>query len=121
MGSNLCAIINPTAVESINGVDDPNGWYFSAAEIDSFWVTSNNTDISPIITPVPDVNGSDGSQVERHSWINGDGCVAVEELKIIKGGHDRPSPLSSWANQDINTSAEVYKIINLKDLACHEY
>ena len=68
--------------------DDPNGWYFSVAEIDSFWVASNNTDISPIITLLPDINSSDESQVERHSWINGDGCVTVEELKIINGGHD---------------------------------
>ena len=76
----FCEITHPTAVQSINGTDDgihpyndQNGWYFSIAEIDSFWVNSNNTDISPIITPFPDVNSSDGSQVERHSWINGDG------------------------------------------------
>ena len=54
---------------------------FLLGEIDSFWATSNNTDISPIITQVADVNMSDGSQVERHSWINGDGCVAVRRIK----------------------------------------
>ena len=86
----FCEISHPTAVQSINGTDDgihpyddSNGWYFSVAEIDSFWATSNNTDSSPIITQVADINISDGSQVERHSWINGDGCVAVEELKLL--------------------------------------
>ena len=62
------------------------------------------------------MNSSDGSQVERHSWINGDGCVAVEELKIINGGHDWPSPLSSWGNQDINASAEVWKFVSKYDM-----
>ena len=37
---------------------------------------------------------------------DGDGCVNVEELKIINGGHDWPSPLSFWANQDINANVE---------------
>ena len=119
----FCEITHPTAVQSINGTDDgihpyddPNGWYFSVAEIDSFWATSNNTDISPIITTLTDINDSDGSQVERHSWINGDGCVAVEELKIINGGHDWPSPLSNWGNQDINASAEVWNFVSKYDM-----
>ena len=118
-----CEISHPTAVQSINGTDDgihpyddSNGWYFSVAEINSFWTTSNNTDISPIITPIADLNSSDGSQVERHSWINGDGCVAVEELKIINGGHDWPSPLSNWGNQDINASAEVWNFVSKYDM-----
>ena len=42
------------------------------------------------------------------TWINGDGCVSVEELKIINGGHDWPSPLSSWGNQDINANIEIW-------------
>lgn len=115
-----CEIFHPTAVQSINGTEDDihpyndqNGWgYFSVAAIDSFWSTSNNTDLTPIITQVPDINVMDGSQVERHTWINGDGCVSVEELKIIGGGHDWPSPLSSWGNQDINATAEVWNFVS---------
>ena len=120
---NFCDISHPTAVLSINGTNDvihpyndPNGWYFSVVEIDNFWLTTNNTDISPIITLLPDLNNSDGSQVERYSWINGDGCVAVEELKIINGGHDWPSPLSSWGNQDINASVETWKFLSKFDM-----
>ena len=116
---NFCEIFHPTAIQSINGTDDgihpyndQNGWYFSIAEIDSFWATTNNTDILPIISQIPDINSSDGSQVERYSWINGDGCVSVEELKIINGGHDWPSPLSSWGNQDINANIEVWNFLS---------
>ena len=115
----FCEISHPTAILSINGTDDgthpyndQNGWYFSVAAIDSFWANSNNTDILPIVTQVPDINSSDGSQVERYSWINGDGCVSVEELKIINGGHDWPSPLSSWSNQDINANVEVWNFLS---------
>ncbi len=114
-----CNITHPTAVLTINGTDDathpyndPNGWYFSVAAIDSFWATSNNTDITPIFTQVPDINPTDGSTVERYSWQNGDGCVSVEELKVINGDHDWPSPLSPWANQDINANVEIWNFVS---------
>mgnify|MGYP006237826373 FL=1 len=119
-----CEIYHPTAVQSINGTNDEthpyndqNGWgYFSLAAIDSFWATSNNTDILPIVTQIPNLDISDGSYVERHSWINGDGCVSVEELKIIGGGHDWPSPLSPWANQDINATLETWNFLSKFDI-----
>jgi len=119
----FCEISHPTAVQSINGTNDvdhpyndQDGVYFSVAAIDSFWATSNNTDVLPIITQIPDINTTDGSNVERHSWINGDGCVSVEELKIINGGHDWPSPLSNWANQDINANVEVWNFVSKYDM-----
>ncbi|MBL6873749.1 MAG: hypothetical protein ISR00_07405 [Flavobacteriales bacterium] len=118
-----CNVNHPTAVLTINGTDDgihpyndPNGWYFPVTSIDSFWVTTNNTDITPIVTQVPDINPNDGSTVERYSWQNGNGCVSVEELKIINGGHDWPSPLSNWGNQDINASAEVWNFVSKYDI-----
>jgi len=114
-----CNITHPTAVLSINGTadgihpyNDENGWYFSVAAIDSFWSYSNNTDVIPIITQLPDLNTTDGSTVERYSWQNGDGCVTVEELKIVNGGHDWPSPLSSWGNQDINANVELWNFLS---------
>ena len=118
-----CNVNHPTAVLTINGTDDgihpyndPNGWYFPVTAIDSFWATTNNTDITPIVTQVPDINPNDGSTVERYSWQNGNGCVSVEELKIINGGHDWPSPLSNWGNQDINASAEVWNFVSKYDM-----
>lgn len=114
-----CNVNHPTAVLTINGTDDgihpyndPNGWYFPVTAIDSFWATTNNTDITPIVTQVPDINPNDGSTVERYSWQNGNGCVSVEELKIINGGHDWPSPLNSWANQDINANVEIWNFVS---------
>ena len=118
-----CNINHPTAVLTINGTDDgihpyndPNGWYFPVTSIDSFWATSNNTDITPIVTQVPDINPNDGSTVERYSWQNGDGCVIVEELKIINGGHDWPSFSNSWGNQDIDANIEVWNFVSKFDM-----
>jgi polyhydroxybutyrate depolymerase len=114
-----CELSHPTAVLSINGTNDgihpysdSNGWYFTVPEINNYWASYNNTDLNPIITELPDINNTDGSTVERYSWINGDGCVHVEELKIINGGHDWPSPLSSWGNQDINANTEVWNFVS---------
>ena len=114
-----CNLTHPTAVLSIAGTadgihpyNDVNGWYHSVADINNFWSTYNNTDVNPLFVQLPDLNINDGSTVERYSWMNGDGCVNVEELKIINGGHDWPSPLSFWANQDINANVEVWNFVS---------
>ena len=114
-----CNLVHPTAVQSIVGTDDDihpyndlNGWYHPVSEINNYWSTFNNTDINPVIESLPDLNSFDGSTVERYLWMNGDGCVSVEELKIINGGHDWPSPLASWGNQDFNATAEVWNFVS---------
>lgn len=114
-----CELTHPTPVLSISGTNDgehpyndTNGWYFPVAEINNYWATSNNTDPSPLVEELPNIDTSDGSSVERYSWINGDGCVSVEELKIINGGHDWPSPLSPWSNQDINANSEIWNFVS---------
>ena len=114
-----CNLVHPTAVQSIVGTNDDihpyndlNGWYYPVSEINNYWSTFNNTDINPIIESLPDLNSFDGSTVERYSWMNGDGCVSVEELKIINGGHDWPSPLASWGNQDFNATVEVWNFVS---------
>lgn len=120
-----CDITHPTAVLTINGTDDGthpyidvNDWgYFSVPEIDSFWAYTNNTDISPVVNQLPDINTNDGSTVERYSWNNGDGCVSVEELKIINGGHDWPTFSNSWSgNQDIDANIEVWNFVSKFDM-----
>ena len=119
-----CDITHPTAVLSINGTDDGthpyidiNDWgYFSIPEIDSFWVHTNNTDIFPVVNQLPDINSNDGSTVERYTWNNGDGCVTVEELKIINGGHDWPSSSNSSGNQDIDANIEVWNFVSKFDM-----
>ena len=117
-----CAPIHPTAIMLIPGTNDNNphsnydGFsyydlplYMSVDEITSYWSGYNNTDIDPILSELPNSNTSDGSTVERYSWLNGDECVAVEELKIINGEHDWPG---SFGNMDINASAEIWSFVS---------
>ena len=119
-----CDITHPTAVISINGTDDGthpyidiNDWgYFSVPEIDSFWAYTNNTDIFPVVNQLPDINSNDGSTVERYTWNNGDGCVTVEELKIINGDHDWPSFSNSSGNKDIDANIEVWNFVSKFDM-----
>ena len=118
-----CNLSHPTAVLSIAGTadrthpyNDVNGWYYPVADINDFWANYNNTDINPVVVQLPDLNINDGSTVEHYAWINGDGCVNIEELKIINGDHDWPSPQSFWANQDINANVEVWKFVSKYDM-----
>jgi len=52
---------------------------------------------------------SDGSTVERHSWEGGDGCVMVDNLKVLGGGHDWPG---SFGNLDIDATLEIWNYVS---------
>jgi len=121
-----CAPVHPTAMMLIPGTNDDNphsnynGFsyydlplYMSVDEITSYWSNYNNTDTNPILSELPNINTSDGSNVERYSWLNGDDCVAVEELKVINGGHDWPG---SFGNMDINASQEIWNFVSQYDI-----
>ena len=114
----VCLPVHPTAVLLIPGTSDfsPHStysglqpYYMSANDITTYWANYNNTDPSPNITQVPNSNNSDGSNVERRTWENGDNCVSIEELKVIGGGHDWPG---SSGNMDISASEEIWNFVS---------
>lgn len=115
-----CMPSHPTGILTILGTDDfisPYGgltfngiqYYLSADDMHEYWSTYNNASSTPTITPLPNSNSSDGSTVERHSWTDGDGCVTVEHLKVIGGGHDWPG---SFGNMDIDASLEIWNYVS---------
>ena len=117
-----CSPIHPTAVLLIPGTIDSSPhssysgfqpYYMSVNDITTFWANHNNTDINPTVTTVPNSNTSDGSTIEKRIWENGDNCVAIEELKVINGGHDWPG---SSGNMDINASQEIWKFVSMYDI-----
>ncbi len=118
---NQCSPAHPTAVVTIHGTkDDYNGiiwlgttYYLSLDTVNSYWSNYNNTDPTPTITQLPDLNTSDGSTVEHHSWVNGDNCVSVEHFKVIGGGHDWPG---SFGNMDIDATLEIWKFVSEYDV-----
>lgn len=121
---NNCTPVHPTGVMTILGtsdwISDYNGvswqgvqYYVSAAQMHNFWAIQNNCDTIATITNVPDINTSDGSTVERHTWSSNSGCAYVEELKVIGGGHDWPG---SFGNMDIDATQEIWQFVSRYDL-----
>ncbi len=117
-----CSPIHPTAVLLIPGTSDfsPHSsysglqpYYMSVNEITTYWANHNNTNTNPTVTSVPNTNTSDGSTVEKRIWENGDNCVAIQELKVINGGHDWPG---SSGNMDIDASQEIWKFLSKYDV-----
>ncbi|HAB89621.1 MAG TPA: hypothetical protein DCF84_03720 [Bacteroidetes bacterium] len=121
-GFPVCSPSHPTAIMFIPGTVDmnPNSmynglspYYMSASEISTYWSSQNNANMSPIVNPVPDVNASDGSTVERSVWEDGDNCVRVEELKVIGGDHEWPG---SFGNMDISATNEIWNFVSKFDI-----
>ena len=117
-----CSPTHPTAVLLIPGTNDGNfhamyngfqPYYLSVNEITTYWSTHNNTDASPTVNMLPNINTMDGSTVESRIWENGDQCVSIKELKVINGGHDWPG---SFGNMDINASQEIWKFVSKFDV-----
>ena len=75
----------------------------------SYWASYNNTSSEPIISQLPNLNQSDGSTVEQYLWNDGDGCVSIEHLKVIGGGHDWPG---SFGNMDIDASTVIWNYVS---------
>ena len=117
-----CSPVHPTAILLIPGTLDSSPhstytgfqpYYMSVSEITTYWTNYNNTDLNPIVTQLPNSNAADGSTVEKRVWENGDNCVAVQELKVINGGHDWPG---ISGNMDINASEEIWKFVSQYDI-----
>ena len=111
-----CDLYHPTAVLTINGTtdnehpyNDQSGVFFPVPHISEFWANHNNTDQTPVVATIPDYDPNDGSTVERYSWLNGDNCVYVEELKVIYGGHQWPG---TFGNMDIDASNETWRFVS---------
>ena len=94
---NSCNISHPTAVLSIPGTNDQihpyndvNGWYYSVAEINNFWSSINNTNSTPIITQLPNLNTFDGIQ---HIFLPGVAGSEGESMgRTDRGGGFAPVP-----------------------------
>ena len=121
-GFGLCTPTHPTAIMLIPGTADYSfhanyegyePYYLSAESIINYWSDYNNTDQDPIVDAIEDINPYDGSTVERRSWLNGENCVAIEELKVIDGGHDWPG---AYGNMDISASSEIWNFVSKYDL-----
>ena len=116
-----CTPTRPIGIISIHGTeDDYDGitfggttFYLSLNDLNQFWSTHNKTDLSPIVNDFSNISTTDGSNVQKWSWINGEACSSVVHLKVEGGGHDWPG---SFGNMDINASEEIWNYVSQYDL-----
>jgi len=115
-----CNPSHPTPVLQIHGTADGTvpyegspTWTYGIEDVLSYWVSYNNCNTTPIITPIPDVNTSDGSTVDYFVYDGGDNGVTTEHFKVYGGDHDWPGV---WGNLDIHASIEVWKFFSKYDI-----
>lgn len=112
-----CKPVHPTGIITILGTDDYispyNGliylgveYYLSAEAMHSYWANQNNCEIAPTMSTV-------SPSVERYTWATASGCIYVEELKVIGGGHDWPGVNG---NMTINADEEIWQFVSRYDI-----
>ena len=77
------------------------------------WVQRNGCNPTPTVTPVPNINTTDGCTAERSVWSGGRNGSVVEHYRIIGGGHTWPgAPVNiGVTNRDINASKEIWRFL----------
>jgi len=119
-----CGATHTTPVLQIHGTNDAtvpyNGstWSSSVPDVLNHWATYNNCTTTPIIEPVPNVSASDGSTVERYSFLDPGGCTMVKHYRIANGGHTWPGSIVNLpgTNYDIDASEEVWNFLSQFDI-----
>jgi len=98
-------------IVSYNGGNPPNSK--SIADVNAYWSAINNTNQTPVVVDLPDINTSDGSTVELSLYQNGDNCTSVAHYKVIGGGHFWPG---MWGNMDIDAGAVIWSFVSKYDI-----
>jgi polyhydroxybutyrate depolymerase len=115
-----CNPQHPTPVIQIHGTADPSvsyygtSWSVPVSNVISYWTNYNNTNMTPVIVNLPDLNPADESTVEYDSYYKGDSCTSVEHYKVIDGKHSWPksggNPLIQ--NVDFDASIAVWNFVS---------
>ena len=116
-----CNPTHPTPLVTISGTKDKEVSYdgtnfegqISHNEVLNYWVNYNQTDASPIISDLPNINTTDGSTVKHYHYKNGKNNVEIEHYKVINGGHDWPG---TFGNMDINANSIIWNFVSKFDL-----
>lgn len=122
--TNTCNPATPRPAMQIHGTADlvvpydGNTWMAKVEDVVNLWVSKNECDTDPIITPVDDVNTTDGSTAEHYIYKNGTNGAEIEFYKITGGGH-------TWAgtafvfpgtNLDFNASEKIWEFFAQYDI-----
>ena len=120
-----CNPTHPVPVLQIHGTSDGTvpytggaGWSSSISSLLSTWSNLINADSAPITVPMPNTSTTDGTTVERISYLNGDNCSELIHYKITGGSHSWAGSAFSIAgtNYDIDASKEVWNFVSRYDI-----
>jgi polyhydroxybutyrate depolymerase len=119
---NACDPVRPVPVMEIHGTADnvvpynglPASTFVPIPTLLAAWVDFNNCNPTPTVTPVPNINTTDGCTAEHYLYTGGDLGSTVEHYKIIGGGHTWPGAIFpvGVTNQDINASREIWRFFS---------
>lgn len=119
---NACNPVRPVPVMEIHGTADavvpytglPVSTFVPIPTLVDAWVGFNNCNPTPTVTPVPNINTTDGCTAEHYFYGGGDLGSTVEHYKIIGGGHTWPGSIFpiGVTNQDINASREIWRFFS---------
>tara|TARA_B110000046_G_scaffold174277_1_gene197839 strand:- start:1879 stop:3012 length:1134 start_codon:yes stop_codon:yes gene_type:complete len=115
-----CITNHPMPVMEIHGTADGtvpydgNLFFMSSTDIIDHWVAFNECDPEPVITELPDVDGSDGCTATHFVYENGLLGSTVEHYRINDGGHTWPGSAFGGAgtNNDLNASLEIWRFFS---------
>ena len=118
---NNCNPSHPIPIVTVSGTNDNEVSYdgtnfegqISHNEVLNYWVHYNQTDASPIISDLPNINTNDGSMVRLYQYKNGNNNVEIEHYKVINGGHDWPGSLG---NMDIDANSIIWRFVSQFDI-----
>lgn len=112
-------MVHPTPFLIIHGDKDNNvpidgipGLGRSMDDILNYWVGFNNCDTNYFKGRIPNINKTDGSEVEHYAYDNGTDGVSVELLKVVGGQHHWPGFTGQPSNLDINGGEEVWRFFS---------
>ena len=120
-----CAATHPVPVMQIHGTADPTVNYNGGSGVAgieavvAYWVQQTHCNAAPVITPVPNINTTDGCTAEHYVYSGGDAGSTVEFFKVLGGGHTWPDAIVDIGvtNHDFNASREIWRFFSQYGLA----
>jgi polyhydroxybutyrate depolymerase len=115
---------HPMPVMEIHGTADEtvpyegNFLFAPIVDVVDFWAEENNTNSTPVITAVPDINQTDNSTAEHQLFASGDNGSTVEHYKVINGGHTWPGAVVDIGvtNHDFEASEKIWQFFAKYDI-----
>jgi len=120
----VCMPNHPMPAMQIHGTNDVVVPYDGDAlfepieDVVDYWVSFNNTETSPSLTELPDLEPTDGSTVEHYVYAGGDNGASVEFYKVLNGAHTWPGSVIIFpgTNLDFDASAKIWEFFKRYDI-----